>query len=160
MLTGAAALGVIAAWATSSRADAVSDFYRNKQITMYIGSDTGGGYDLYARVVGRRFGSHIPGNPSIIPKNMVGAASLTMTNYVANVAPKDGSAIGAPQNIIPFEGLLHILSPNGEKAQFDSTKLNWLGSAASDLYLVINWHTSPVKTFSDLKTTQHVLSVV
>jgi tripartite-type tricarboxylate transporter receptor subunit TctC len=80
-----------------------------------------------------------------------------MTNFVANAAPKDGTAIGAPQNIIPFEGLLHILSPNGEKAQFDSTKLNWLGSAAKDLYLVLDWHTSKVTKFSDLKTTELVV---
>lgn len=151
------ALSVLTAWATPSRADAVADFYRGKQISMYIGSDTGGGYDLYARVVGRRFANHIPGNPSIVPKNMAGAASLTMTNFVANAAPKDGTAIGAPQNIVPFEGLLHILSPNGDKAQFDSTKLNWLGSASKDLYLVINWHTSKVTKFSDLKTMQMVV---
>ena len=151
------ALSVLAAWPVPARADAVADFYKGKQINMYIGSDTGGGYDLYARVVGRRLANHIPGNPSIIPKNMAGAGSLTMTNYVSNVAPKDGTAIGAPQNIIPFEGLLHILSPNGEKAQFDSTKLNWLGSASRDLYLVLNWYTSPVKTFADLKTMQMVV---
>jgi tripartite-type tricarboxylate transporter receptor subunit TctC len=153
----AVALASLIIAATPCRADAVTDFYRGKQITMYVGSGPGGGYDLYARVVGRHYGEHIPGQPSIVVKNMVGAGSLTQTNYVANAAPKDGTAIGAPQNIIPFEGLLHILSANGQKAQFDATKLNWLGSASRDLYLVINWYTSKVKTFADLKTTEMVV---
>jgi tripartite-type tricarboxylate transporter receptor subunit TctC len=153
----ALALTVLFAAAAPAAADPVADFYRGKQVVLYIGSDAGGGYDLYARVVGRHIGDHIPGKPTIIPKNIVGAGSLTQTNYVANVAPKDGTAIGAPQNIIPFEGLLHILSANGEKAQFDATKLNWIGSASRDLYLVIDWYTSKVTKFSDLKTMELVV---
>src|SRR4051812_21762550 len=154
---GAVALSVLIGSANSALSDGVSDFYRGRQVTLYIGSDPGGGYDVYGRVVARHFGDHVPGKPSIITKNMAGAGSLTATNYVSNVAPKDGSAMGAPQNFVPFEGLLHILSANGEKAQFDATKLNWLGSASRDLYLVIDWYTSKVATFADLKTTELVV---
>jgi tripartite-type tricarboxylate transporter receptor subunit TctC len=156
-LVGVLALGALIAWPNPARSDSTADFYRGKQVTIYVGSGAGGGYDLYARVVARHFGDHIPGKPTLIVKNMAGAGSLTATNFVANAAPKDGTAIGAPQNIIPFEGLLHILSTNGKKAQFDATKLNWLGSASRDLYLVIDWYTSKVKKFSDLKTTQLVV---
>ena len=154
---GACLLGVLSAWPAPAEADAVADFYKGKSLTIYIGSGVGGGYDIYARTLGRHWGNHIPGKPSFIPKNMAGAASLAMTNFVTNQAPKDGTAIGAPQNIIPFEGLLRLLSKDGQKAQFDAREMNWLGSAARDVYLLIAWHTAPVNSFEDLKKTQLVL---
>jgi tripartite-type tricarboxylate transporter receptor subunit TctC len=154
---GTALVCALSAWASPSKADAVADFYKGKNVSLYIGSGVGGGYDTYARVLGRHWGHHIPGKPNFVAKNMAGAASLAMTNFVNNQAPKDGTAIGAPQNIIPFEGLLRLLSDDGQKAQFDSREMNWLGSAARDVYLLIAWHTAPVKTFEDLKTHELVL---
>lgn len=155
--TGAVLACALSTWAQPSQADAVGDFYKGKNVSLYIGSAVGGGYDIYARALGRHWGHHIPGKPSFIAKNMPGAASLAMTNFVNNQAPKDGTAIGAPQNIIPFEGLLRLLSDDGQKAQFDAREMNWLGSAARDIYLLIAWHTAPVKTFEDLKKQELVL---
>src|SRR5690242_21117100 len=79
--------------AASARADAVADFYKGKQISVYIGFSAGGGYDAYARLVSKHMGDHIPGKPVMIPKNMAGAGSRKATSYVYNVAPKDGTTL-------------------------------------------------------------------
>jgi tripartite-type tricarboxylate transporter receptor subunit TctC len=116
MLLGLIALG--AAWA-----DAVGDFYKGRAIDLYIGYSVGGAYDLYARVIGRHLGAHIPGNPTLVPKNLEGAGSLRLANYLYRVAPHDGSAIGTIGRGIAFDPLLI-----GQGDAFDAQKFNWIGS--------------------------------
>jgi tripartite-type tricarboxylate transporter receptor subunit TctC len=77
----------------SAQAEAVADFYKGKQISVYIGFTAGGGYDAYARLVSKHMGNHIPGSPVMVPKNMAGAGSRKATAYIYNVAPKDGTSI-------------------------------------------------------------------
>jgi tripartite-type tricarboxylate transporter receptor subunit TctC len=143
--------------APAANADPVADFYAGKEVSLTVGSAPGGGYDTATRLLSRHFAKHIPGKPTIIVRNMPGAGSLNMMNNVANVAPKDGTVIGAPQNTAPLERLLHILSKGGKNANFDAEKLNWLGTSSQDVYLLIAWHTAPVNTFSDLLTTELVV---
>ena len=69
-------------------AQSVADFYRGKSIDLDIGYSVGGGYDLYARLIARRLGGHIPGNPTVVPKNMEGAGSLRLANYLYSAAPE------------------------------------------------------------------------
>ena len=83
----------------------VADFYKGKQVNIFIGSSAGGGYDTYARLLGRHLGKHIPGNPVIVPSNMPGAASNISAAYVYNVAPKDGTAIGTVQTAAVLDPL-------------------------------------------------------
>jgi tripartite-type tricarboxylate transporter receptor subunit TctC len=147
LIVGLAFGGALASQAVAQDAAA---FYKGKQVIMMVGSATGGGYDAYARQVARHLGKHIPGNPAMVVQNMPGAGSLNMTNYVYNVAPKDGTVIGAPQNGVPFEPLLHLLSPDGKTARFDARKMNWIGSATKDVFVPFVWHESKVKTFADL----------
>ncbi|HEX4237285.1 MAG TPA: hypothetical protein VHZ64_05005, partial [Xanthobacteraceae bacterium] len=71
----------------AARAQSVADFYRGKSIDLDIGYSVGGGYDLYARLIARRLGAHIPGNPTVVPKNMEGAGSLRLANYLYSAAP-------------------------------------------------------------------------
>lgn len=151
ILGRAAALAIFLSSA-SAFADPVVDFYRSKEVSLFVGSAPGGGYDTTARLVARHYTKHIPGNPTILVRNMPGAGSLNMTNHVANIAAKDGTAIGAPQNTAPLEKLLHILSPNGKNANFDAEKLQWLGTTAQDIFVLITWHTAGAKTFEDLRT--------
>src|ERR1700690_2649965 len=75
--------------------DAAAQFYKGKQINIYVGSSAGGGYDTYARLLARRVGSYIPGNPTAVVQNMPGAGSNKAAAYIYSVAPRDGSAIGA-----------------------------------------------------------------
>jgi tripartite-type tricarboxylate transporter receptor subunit TctC len=128
-------------------------FYKGKNVMMMVGSATGGGYDAYARQVARHLGRFIPGNPNIVVQNMPGAGSLNMTNHVFNAAPKDGTIIGAPQNGVPFEPLLHLLSPDGKTARFNAQEMIWIGSATKDIFVPFVWHESKVKTFADLPNT-------
>ena len=129
-------------------AQSPAEFYKDKTVTFYVGLSAGGGYDVNARLVARHIGKYIPGNPQVIVRNMPGGGGLVMTNYVANVANKDGLHIGAPQRGIPFEPLLGDHS----NAKFDAVKLNWIGSANTDTSVAVVHKRTGVKTWQDLKT--------
>jgi tripartite-type tricarboxylate transporter receptor subunit TctC len=130
--------------ASSARAqDAVAQFYKGKQINLYVGSSAGGGYDTYARLLARRFGSYIPGNPTVVPQNMPGAGSNKLASYIYSVAPKDGTAIGAI-----FSGA--ILQPLlGDPVQHDPAKFIYLGNANNEVFLCLARSDAPVKRFAD-----------
>ncbi len=133
-------------------AESVEEFYKGRQVSLIVGSGTGGGYDSYARLVARHIGRHIPGSPAVIVQNMPGAGSLNMTNFVYNVAPKDGSVLGACQNNVPFEPLFHTLSPGGKTARFDPLKINWIGSAAKENFIPFVMSETGIKTLDELRT--------
>src|SRR5216684_7064606 len=122
----------------------VAAFYKGKQLRMIVGSAVGGGYDLFARVVARHIGRHIPGHPSIIVQNQPAAGGVVMTNQLFSQGPKDGTVIGVPINGIPTAPLLQ------GGAQFDPSKLNWLGSTNREAYVAFVWHTVPVEVIGDL----------
>jgi tripartite-type tricarboxylate transporter receptor subunit TctC len=128
-----------------ARADAVADFYRGRSITVIIGYGVGGGFDLYARLLARHMGRHIPGLPTLVPQNIVGAGSLNAANTLYNVAPKDGTAFGTFARGMAMEGLIGT-----NKVQFDATKFTWLGSATNELSVCATWHASAAKTWDDL----------
>ena len=109
----------------SARADEIEDFYRGRNLIVMVGVGAGGEYDLQMRLVSRHIGKHIPGKPATISQNMVGATGLLMANYLANVAPKDGSVIALVQNGLPSYQAMGV-----EGVNFDATKFNWIGSLA------------------------------
>jgi tripartite-type tricarboxylate transporter receptor subunit TctC len=144
-----ALLGVVVAVGVSpSPAQTPAEFFKDKTVTFYVGLSAGGGYDINARLVAKHIGRYIPGNPTVIVRNMPGGGGLVMTNYVSNVAAKDGLHIGAPQRGIPFEPLLH----EGSKAKFDAVKLNWIGSVNADTSVTLISSRTGIKTWQDLKT--------
>src|SRR6266581_4373739 len=123
--------------------DSVAQFYRGKQINLFVGSTAGGGYDSYARLLARKFSSYIPGNPVIVPQNMPGAGSNKLAGYIYSVAPKDGTAIGAI-----FSGA--IVQPLfGDPVQHDPSKLIYLGTANIEAFLCLVRTDAPVKAFQD-----------
>jgi tripartite-type tricarboxylate transporter receptor subunit TctC len=130
------------------RADPVEDFYHGRNVTLIIGYSVGGGYDTYARVLARFIGRHIPGNPTIIAQNMAGAGSLRAANYLYNVAPKDGSAIGTFGRGLAMEPLIGTSA-----TQYDARKFTWLGSGTNEPSICLTWHASPVKSWNDMLTT-------
>src|ERR1700735_3270378 len=73
-------------------AQSPAEFYKNRNIDEYIGYSTGGAYDFYARVIGRHMGAHIPGNPTLVPRNMEGAGSLRLGRSVSLAGPRGASA--------------------------------------------------------------------
>ena len=107
-MTRAAYLGVALFWAMllflpAARAETVADFYRGKTIELAIAGAPAGGYDVAARTLANHYSRHIPGNPTVIVKNMPGAAGLVVTNYLYNVAKRDGTVIGMPTSNVPIE---------------------------------------------------------
>jgi tripartite-type tricarboxylate transporter receptor subunit TctC len=110
-----------------ARADAVSDFYKGRQVNVIVGYATGGGYDVYGRLVARHIGRHIPGNPSMVVQNMPGAGSLRAVNHIYNNAPKDGTAFGIFARDMPLLGIIG----HNTNVRFDPRKLTWLGSSSS-----------------------------
>ncbi len=149
ILVGLGAAGALlgALIAQPVAAGSVEDFYKGKTITIYIGYAPGGGYDTYARTVGRHIGRHIPGNPGTVAKNRPGAGSLKLANELYNTLPKDGTAIGTIGRGIPMEPLFGT-----KEAKFDPSKFNWLGSANNEVSVCVSWHKSPIKTLNDFLT--------
>ena len=123
-----------------------ADFYKDKTISIVVGSAAGGSYDAYARLVARHLGRFVPGNPAIVPRNMPGAASMLAAHFIYETAPKDGTALGAPLNTVPLSQLLEPA-----KATYNAAEFNWIGAVASPANVLATWHTSGVKTLADAK---------
>jgi tripartite-type tricarboxylate transporter receptor subunit TctC len=139
---GAAALAFCAGPAT---ADPIADFYKGKQVQVIVGYGTGGGYDVYARVIARHYAKHLPGAPTLVVQNMPGAGSLRAANHLYVNAPKDGTAFGTFARNMP---LLGVLGGN-KNVQFDPRKFTWLGSPSSaqdDAYMLFVRKDSKVNT--------------
>lgn len=149
MFAGVGAMILAANGAVVAKADAIADFYKGKNVTLIISSPVGGGYNRYARTVAGHLGKFIPGNPNIVPKNMPGAGGIRAANFLYARAPQDGSTIGSIQNTVLFEPLW-----SNKNARFDVNKFNWIGSANSEVSLIVVWHTAPVKTIEDLQKTE------
>lgn len=144
-------LAAMAALVSASGAMAqqsAEEFYRNKRtVNLYIGYAPGGSYDLYGRMVARHLGKHIPGQPNVVPNNMPGAGSLQAANYIYNVAPKDGSALGALGETLAMEQALR--NPG---VKYDATKLTWIGRIASSNNIHLVWHTAKAQSVEDTRT--------
>lgn len=143
---GVSAISIFGA-AAAAQADAVTDFYKSKRLTLIVPTAAGGGYDVPARALGRHLNRHIPGNPAIVVQNMPGAGGKRAVNYVYNVAPKDGSVVSAIHSFISFDPLFEGAK---SKAQFDARKFNWIGSIGSTTSVGVAWHEAPVKSHKDL----------
>lgn len=126
-------------------AQSPADFYKGKTIDLYIGYSAGGGYDVYARALARHMARFIPGHPTIVPKNMPGAGSLVLANWLYNVAAKDGTAFGTIGRGTAFDPLL-----GSTKAQFDADKFNWIGSMNDEVSVCVAWHTTGIATLEQV----------
>jgi tripartite-type tricarboxylate transporter receptor subunit TctC len=140
---------VLAAVAAPARAQDVASFYHGKQITLVIGYGPGGGYDLYARMLGRFIGAHIPGNPIIVPQNMPGAGSRSAANWLYRVAPQDGTVIACLGQGTPTDQALGQPS-----VQFDAGKFNWIGNLSLVNNFLFVSAASGVSTFAQAKSKQ------
>jgi tripartite-type tricarboxylate transporter receptor subunit TctC len=145
------ALSAPAAW--RAEAAGVEDFYRNRTVTVLVGFTTGNGADSYARLIARFIGKYIPGQPNVVVQNMPGSGSLTMTNYLYSVAPKDGSTFGIFNRNVPLEPLL-----GNKSARFDPRKFTWIGSTNAEPSLCVAWHASPVKAWTDAQNREFVVA--
>jgi tripartite-type tricarboxylate transporter receptor subunit TctC len=129
----------------TAAADEISDFYKGKTVDLQIGFGSGGGNDIWARLIGRHWSRQLPGNPTFVSRNVPAAGSLVVANTIYNSAPKDGTVIGMIARGIPFEPLF-----GGQGTQFDPLGFAYLGSPSRDSNMCAVWHEHPVKTAEDL----------
>ena len=148
LAAGCAAL-VVAATPPATAAE----FYAGKSIDFEVGADVGGGYDIYARTLARHMAQHIPGNPTIVVKNMPGAGSGRTALFISNVAPKDGATLGA---LMPGAIIGPLLDDKVE-TQFDPTKVIYIGSADAGTRVCATYQNSKIKTFEDARNEKTVL---
>jgi tripartite-type tricarboxylate transporter receptor subunit TctC len=135
------------------RAQAQAPFYRGKQINMVIASGAGGGYDTYARALARHMSKHIPGNPTIVPRNLPGAGGLIAANTLYNNTPADGFTFAALTNGAAMDPLF------GERAaRFDAQKLNWIGSIGKLDNICVTWQGSPLTRIEQAKAREVAVS--
>lgn len=133
--------------AAFAQADDVADFYSNRTLEVHVGYSPGGGYDTYARTLARHIGKHVPGNPSVVVRNVPGAGSLVLMNQLANTAPRDGRVIGMVNSGIPFEPLF-----GNEQAQFSIEDVNWIGNLELSVTIGAVNKRSGVNSWQDLRT--------
>lgn len=127
-------------------AQAEDDFYKGKQVTILVGFTTGNGADSYARLIARWLPKYIPGNPTVLVQNMPGSGSLTMTNFLYNVAPKDGTTFGIFNRNVPLEPLM-----GNAAARFEPRKFTWIGSTNAEPSLCVSWNESGILSLDDMK---------
>ncbi|MFM2443258.1 MAG: hypothetical protein RJB09_444 [Pseudomonadota bacterium] len=135
-----------------ARAQDVADFYKTKNVELFIGYSVGGGYDIYGRLVARHIGRFLPGSPTVIPRNMEGAGSVRLTNWLYGAAARDGSVIGTISRGVPFDPIL-----GRPGSQFEAVKFSWIGSANDEVSMCMVMASTGVTTFEDLKKKEIVV---
>lgn len=146
---GIVALGALLAsspMGNTASADAMEDFYKGTNLTIIVGAGAGGGYDLYARLMGRHIGKYIPGKPGYVAQNMPGSGAIRAANYIYSVAKQDGSVIGAINRTTPFAPIFGQKGP-----KFDPAKFQWLGSLNNEAGVVRVRVETGVKTIADAR---------
>jgi tripartite-type tricarboxylate transporter receptor subunit TctC len=141
----------IVLFAQAAQADEVADFYKGKTLNIVVGHQAGTGFDIYARALAPHFSRLMPGNPNVVVQNMVGASGITAANWLANVAPKDGTVIATFVHTVAFEPVF-----GNAKAQYDPTKLNWIGNLEDSVGTCGVTKASGIAKFDDLLTKEAV----
>jgi len=127
-------------------AQPAEQFFARKTVTVTIGYTAGGSYDLYGRMIARHLGKHLPGMPTVIAQNMPGAGSLKAANYLYEVAPKDGTALGV---VVESAALEQALA--NPAVQYDAAKFTYLGRVATSNNIFMQWHTAKVQSLEDAR---------
>ncbi|MCC6888792.1 MAG: hypothetical protein IT536_09680 [Hyphomicrobiales bacterium] len=149
--TAMAALAAALAAATllsapAAQAQSVAEFYKGNTINIYVGYSPGGSYDYYARLFARHMGRHIPGRPTVVIQSMPGGGSLRAANYLYNVAPKDGTALGVLTQTLMLEA---PLGTPGVK--YDATAFSYIGRMTGVLEVMISWHEAKAQNIYDVR---------
>lgn len=135
--------------ATVAQAESAADFYRGKEIKILVAFGAGGGYGLYAQMLAKYLGNHIPGHPTLILQYMPGAGGARAANYLYNVAPHNGTMIAELSNSVALAQVLE-----GAKLKYDASKFSYIGRLVDARNAIMVWHTAGVKTIADMKKKQ------
>jgi tripartite-type tricarboxylate transporter receptor subunit TctC len=146
------AAGIASAWMSPAAADAVADFYRGKTVIYNLAVPDGASWGLYARTFIEHLRKHIPGNPTVILQVMPGGGGVAASNYIYNVAARDGTVIGTP-----LSTAIVFAATDPKEVMFDPRKFSWLGSLAVVQDVISVWHTAPAQTIDAAKKTELIM---
>jgi tripartite-type tricarboxylate transporter receptor subunit TctC len=144
---------LVAASAAPLSAQPVEPAFAGRTITIYVGYTAGGSYDLYGRLISRHLGRHLAGNPTVVVQNMPGAGSLKAANYLYEVAPRDGTALGI---VVESTALEQALA--NPAAQYDAAKFTYVGRVATSNNIFMMWHGAKVQSIAEAKLTPALLA--
>src|SRR5262245_54532230 len=146
------AAGIASAWMSPAAADAVADFYRGKTVIYNLAVPDGASWGLYARTFIEHLRKHIPGNPTVILQVMPGGGGVAASNYIYNVAARDGTVIGTP-----LSTAIVFAATDPKEVMFDPRKFSWLGSLAVVQDVISVWHTAPALTIDAAKKAERIM---
>lgn len=147
-----AALALTGASTSAIAQGAVADFYKRTNITVLVGSGTGGGYDAYARLLSRHMGRFVPGSPSVIVQNMPGAGGLKSANHLYMIAPKDGSTLAILHNTLTLNQIA-----GSSSVSYDMRRFAWLGSMSMTSTICAFTEKAAVRQLSDVANREVVI---
>lgn len=153
LVTGVLLAALGAGASSGAAAQDLAAFYKANPLQIIVGYGPGGGYDAYARVLGRHIGSRLPGSPNVIVQNMPGAASMKAANYIYAIAPKDGSQIATFSRGLPMQPLL-----DNQGVQYDALKFGWIGSVTAETSVLFSWAGTGFDTFEDTQRKEMLVS--
>jgi tripartite-type tricarboxylate transporter receptor subunit TctC len=148
-----AAFCLVAGVSSGACGQSVQDFYKGKQVRLISGHPVGGDYDVGARFLAKHLQRHIPGQPAVIVQNMPQAASIVAANFIANVAPRDGTVIGSFSRNFASQAMM-----GQANIEADPRRFIWLGAYSLPSRVCVDWHTAPVKTPNDLFTHELIIA--
>jgi tripartite-type tricarboxylate transporter receptor subunit TctC len=131
--------------ACAASADEIADFYKGKTLSLVVGHEVGTGFDIYGRTLARHLGRYVPGNPTVLVQNMVGASGLVAANWLYNIAPKDGTVMATFVHTVPLEPLMGTAA-----ARFDPAKFAWIGNMEESVGVCGVSKASGIRNFDEL----------
>jgi tripartite-type tricarboxylate transporter receptor subunit TctC len=146
-------LALVALQAMPLSAQPIEPAFAGKTITVYVGYTAGGSYDLYGRLIARHLGQHLPGHPTVVVQNMPGAGSLKAANYLYEVAPRDGTALGV---VVESAALEQVLA--NPAAQYDAAKFTYVGRVATSNNIFMMWRSAKVQSITDAQRSTALLA--
>ena len=138
--------------APQAQAQNVADFYHGKTISLVIGTSAGNDYDFRGRLIARYMGKYIPGEPTIVPRNMPGGGGIQAGNWLAKIAPRDGTVVH-----MIMQNMMAAQAVGTQGLEFDTRKFIWLGNTTSAPNVVNTWHTTGVTSVEQVKTREVLL---
>jgi tripartite-type tricarboxylate transporter receptor subunit TctC len=149
---GIVALVGIGVATMSAHADPVADFYHGKTLNLIVGTSSGNDYDFRGRLLARHLARHIPGEPTIVPQNMPGAGGIKAANYLAAIAPHDGTVLH-----MIMSNMMSSEAVGAQGVQFDARKFLWIGNTSSTPNVTVAWYKSGVTSIEQVKTRQLIV---
>ncbi len=141
---------LVAAWPVAAQAQPAEEFFRGKKdLNLITSSAVGGGYDSYSRLLAHHMSKYLPGNPTIVVQNMLGGGGIRATNYIYNVAPRDGTVFALIDRGMPTAPLLYA---DKSQARFDAVRFSWIGSIMRETGMGVLSAHSAVASIDDAKT--------